>query len=53
MRFWNSSNARIIGSAGELIIPSGDEVTPRLMMLLEGECEGLVKAAEAAHASTE
>jgi hypothetical protein len=38
---------RIIGSAGELIIPSGDEVTPRLMMLLEGECEGL-GAAEAA-----
>ena len=39
---------RIIGSAGELIIPSGDEITPRLMMLLEGECEGL-GAAEAAH----
>ena len=32
---------RIIGSAGELIIPSGDEITPRLMMLLEGECDGL------------
>jgi transposase len=38
---------RIIGPAGELIIPSNDEITPRLMMLLEGECEGL-GAAEAA-----
>jgi transposase len=38
---------RIIGPAGELIIPSNDEITPRLMMLIEGECEGL-GAAEAA-----
>ncbi|MGC8643810.1 MAG: helix-turn-helix domain-containing protein, partial [Isosphaeraceae bacterium] len=38
---------RIIGPAGELIIPSSDEITPRLMMLIEGECEGL-GAAEAA-----
>ncbi len=34
-------NAALIGSAGGVIIPSGDEVTPRLLMLLEGECEGL------------
>jgi transposase len=32
---------RIVGPAGELIIPSDDELTPRLVMLLEGECEGL------------
>jgi len=32
---------RIVGPAGELIIPSADEITPRLVMLLEGECEGL------------
>ena len=38
---------RIVGPVGELIIPSNDEITPRLMMLLEGECEGL-GAAEAA-----
>jgi transposase len=38
---------RIVGPAGELIIPANDEITPRLMMLLEGECEGL-GAAEAA-----
>lgn len=38
---------RILGPAGELIIPSDDEITPRLMMLIEGQCEGL-GAAEAA-----
>jgi transposase len=38
---------RIVGPAGELVVPTGDEITPRLMMLLEGECEGL-GAAEAA-----
>jgi transposase len=38
----------IIGSAGELFVPSNDEITPRLLMLLEGECEGLgaAKAAD-------
>jgi transposase len=39
---------RIVGPAGELVIPSDDEITPRLVMLLEGECEGL-GAAAAAH----
>jgi transposase len=37
----------IVGTAGELIVPPGDEITPRLIMLLEGECEGL-GAADAA-----
>ena len=39
---------RIIGSAGELIFPPDDVITPRLMMLVEGQCEGLgaAKAAE-------
>jgi transposase len=32
---------RIVGPAGELIFPPGDELTPRLMMLVEGQCEGL------------
>ena len=32
---------RIVGPAGELIIPHDDEITPRLIMLIEGECEGL------------
>lgn len=38
---------RIIGSAGELIVPSNDEITPRLMMLFEGECEALGAAGAA------
>jgi transposase len=46
MRF-EFQERRVIGSAGELIVPATDEITPRLMMLLEGECEGL-GAAEAA-----
>ncbi len=32
---------RIVGPIGELIVPANDEITPRLMMLVEGECEGL------------
>ena len=32
---------RIVGIAGELILPANDEITPRVMMLIEGECEGL------------
>jgi transposase len=38
---------RIVGPGGELIVPTDDQITPRLVMLLEGECEGL-GAAEAA-----
>jgi transposase len=38
---------RIVGPAGDLIVPRHDEITPRLLMLLEGECEGL-GAAQAA-----
>src|SRR3954451_14496425 len=32
---------RIVGPAGELLIPPEDPLTPRLIMLIEGECEGL------------
>ena len=32
---------RIVGPAGDLLLPAGDEVTPRLLMLIEGQCEGL------------
>jgi transposase len=39
---------RIVGSAGELIIQADDEVTRRLMMILEAECEGLGAARAAA-----
>jgi transposase len=40
MRF-ELPDRRIIGPTGELLVPTGDEITPRLIMLLEGECEGL------------
>lgn len=32
---------RIVGPAGELLVPAGDEITPRLLMLIEGQCQGL------------
>jgi transposase len=39
---------RIFGPSGELVFPQDDQITPRLIMLVEGECEGLgaVRAAE-------
>lgn len=38
---------RVVGPAGDLLIPVADEVTPRLLMLIEGQCEGLGPAAAA------
>jgi transposase len=38
---------RIVGPTGDLLLPEGDQVTPRLLMLIEGECEGLGPAAAA------
>lgn len=35
------SQRRITGPAGDLYIPDADQVTPRLLMLIEGQCEGL------------
>lgn len=35
------ADRRIVGRAGGLLIPDGDEITPRLLMLIEGQCEGL------------
>jgi Helix-turn-helix domain len=32
---------RITGPAGDLLIPNGDEITPRMLMLIEGQCEEL------------
>jgi transposase len=38
---------RITGPRGELVVPVFDEITPRLLMLIEGECElGAAAAAE-------
>jgi transposase len=38
---------RILGPAGEIVLPDTDQVTPRLLMLIEGQCEGLGPAAAA------
>jgi transposase len=46
MRF-DLPDRRIVGPAGELLVPPDDEITPRLVMLVEGECEGLGAAAAA------
>lgn len=35
------SDRRIIGPSGELVVPDDDEITPRLLMLIEGQCERL------------
>lgn len=42
-RFMNYdlSQHRIVGPTGNLVIPPNDPITPRLLMLIEGECEGL------------
>jgi len=40
MRF-ELADRRIVGPAGELPVPPADEITPRLLMLIEGECEGI------------
>jgi transposase len=38
---------RVVGSRGELLVPAEDELTPRLFMIVEGECElGAAVAAE-------
>jgi transposase len=46
--FYELSQRRIVGPTGRLIIPPDDPITPRLLMLIEGECEGLgpLKAAQ-------
>jgi transposase len=41
------STRRFVGPAGELIVPAGDELTPRLAMIAEGECDGLGAAGAA------
>jgi transposase len=39
--FFELSERRVVGSTGDLTVPAHDELTPRLLMLLEGQCEGL------------
>lgn len=41
MARWNESKKCVVGDAGELGVREDDEVTLKLIMLIEGECEGL------------
>jgi transposase len=38
---FDGERARVVGAAGRLEVPDGDEVTRKLAMLVEGCCEGL------------
>jgi len=48
MAKFNRKDGVLVGAGGKLTIPKGDEVTHKLLMLIEGECEGLgpIQAAE-------
>lgn len=45
---FNVRQHALVGEAGKLVVPADDEVTRKLAMLIEGECEGLgpIAAAE-------
>jgi transposase len=40
MRF-DLPDLQIVGNSGQLAVPTDDLITPRLMMLIEGQCQGL------------
>ena len=37
----DKQNIILVGPAGSITVPKDDEITPKLAMLYEGECEGL------------
>jgi transposase len=41
MAHFNLELQQLVGAAGSLSVPADDEITRKLAMLLEGECEGL------------
>ncbi len=41
MVWFNPQSRSLIGSDGSLVVPLDDEITLKLSMLIEGECEGL------------
>jgi transposase len=45
---WDDQKQTLVGPGGSLLVPPQDEVTRKLAMLVEGECEGLgpLRAAE-------
>jgi transposase len=48
MALFDFASQSVIGAAGSLLVPDDDEITRKLLMLIEGECEGLGPAAAAA-----
>jgi hypothetical protein len=38
---WNRTDGSLVGNGGTLAVPQNDEMTRKLAMLIEGECEGL------------
>jgi len=48
MMDWIGEQARLVALGGSLNVPQGDEITRKLAMLFEGECEGLGPARAAA-----
>jgi hypothetical protein len=38
---WLGSSAQLVGPAGAIRLPDDDEITRKLAMLVEGQCEGL------------
>jgi len=45
---WNAEQSRLVGPKGELAVLAGDEVTRKLLMLIEGQCFGAGGTAAAA-----
>ncbi len=48
MVWFNAENLSLVGTAGSLEMLEDDEITRKLAMLIEGECEGLGPAQAAA-----
>src|SRR4029077_16193467 len=38
---WFDSSAKLVGHSGSILLPDDDEITRKLAMLFEGQCEGL------------
>ena len=41
MVWFNFDDTSLVGSDGSLDVPNDDEITRKLAMLIEGDCEGL------------
>jgi len=53
MAWFDLDQQSLVGPAGALLVPDDDEITHKLSMLIEGECEGLgpIQAAHKFHFS--